>query len=251
MATFVHRLALALRLINSATGQPVQYIGASLYKDKKPIHPIVKNGSVVILLEENKEKSDFTLDINILGYEPKTVNVIFSKLDKQLPILDIPLLPNEKCPDRINLHFLDGVLPEITEIDAVRTGESPCLIREWDARKKLLTVFNPHRLNMDGICYALVDIDRESYEVFRIVKRVSDTVFKIDRPLQTEFKNYFPICPVVLGETYSDNRYMLRLPDDSSKPKWIVRRVCGETVSFETIDPTAKPPPDEAYGGDE
>ena len=142
-------------------------------------------------------------------------------------------------------------MPGITAVDTVRAGESPCLIREWDARKKLLTIFNPHKLNLDRTYYALVDPDKEVYEVFRIVKRISDQVFKLDRPLEMEFKNYFPICPVILGSVGPGDNYSLRVQNDSSHSRWIVRKVCGETASFETLDPTAKPPPGDILGGDE
>lgn len=248
--TFSHRLALALRLINSATGLPISYAGAALYADNKALRPIAKEDGLVILLDDGEKNNDFTLALSVPGYEPKTVKVDFSKIDKRLPIMDIHLLPNENCKSPFKFHNLDGFLPGITAVDAVRASDSPCLIREWDQRKKLLTVFNPHRLNLDRAWYALVDPNKETYEVFGIVSRISNTVFKIDRPLNTEFKNYFPICPVILGETAESGSYKLRLPDDSSHPQWIVRKVCGEKVTFDTIDPTAKPPPDKFFGGD-
>lgn len=249
--TFCHRLALAIQLLNTATGQPIGSTGTIVYKDKKPIKPLLKQNGVILILSEGDFGESYELDIEAYGCEPKTIKVKTSELNKQFPIITVHLLPKYGFSSPFACHSLDGVADNITEVDAVRAGENSCLAREWDSRKKLLTVFNPHRLNLDRIWYALVNPDTQSYEVFQIVKRVSDTVFKLDRPLQSEIKNYFPISPLVLGEAASDGSYMLRLPDDSSHPKWIVRKVCGEAVSFETVDPTAKPPPDDALGGDE
>lgn len=249
--TFSHRLGLAIRLLDTTTGIPVRSAAATLRKDGEIIRPLAKGDGMIVFLEGNEARTDFELGIEITGFEPKTVMVKFSELDKTLPQLDINLLPGDGYQSRFPCHRLDGELSGITEVDTVRANDSPCLIREWDARKKLLTIFNPHRLNLDRTLYALVDPDREVYKVFSIVKRISDQVFKIDRPLEMEFKNYFPICPVILGAVGPGDNYLLRVPDDSSHPKWIVRKVCGEVVTFETVDPTAKPPPDDETGGDE
>lgn len=249
--TFSHRLMLAIQLINTTTGQPIGFAGSAVYKDKKPIQPLIKQDGVILLISNEDFGESFELDIRAYGCEPKTITVNTSELNRQLPMLTVHLLPKTDFGSPFKCVGLDGFTEGITEVDAVRAGESSCLAREWEPRKKLLTVFNPHRLNLDRMWYALVDPDTQTYEVFQIVKRISDTVFKLDRALKTEPKNYFPICPLILGEASSNGSYMLRLPDDSSHPKWIVRKVCGEAVSFETLDPTAKPPPDDSTGGDE
>lgn len=216
-----HRLGLALRLVDTTTGRAIADRALALRRDGKEIHPMVKGDGVLVLLDQ--ERADFDLEVSVPGYEGRQLRVSYAQLDPGLPRLDLHLIPGPDYRSRYPCLTLEGELPGITGVDAVKAGESPCLIREFDPRKKLLTVFNPHKLELDRVWYALVDPDQETYEVFSVVRRVSDQVYKLDRALETPFKNYFPICPLVFGGIGPGDRYRLRVRDDGTQARWMVR----------------------------
>ncbi|MPN02466.1 hypothetical protein SDC9_149682 [bioreactor metagenome] len=121
-------------------------------------------------------------------------------------------------------------------VQAVKLGESPCVMREFDERKRVITVFNPHRLALDSLDYAVVDPEKERFEAFRVTKRLTDQTFKIGRRLERGFGSHFPICRVVHGSVQPDGSYLLRVPNSSGDARWIIRLQRGEEELFRTVD---------------
>lgn len=236
MAAFVvnHRLALALRLLDTASGRPVSDRNLSLRRDGKPVHPMVKDDGTLVFMDE--DRTDFELEVRAGGFEPRTVRVCYGELDARLPMLDVQLIPGAGYRSRFPCFSLEGTLPGISALDAVKAGESPCLIREVDPRRKQITIFNPHKLALDRGWYGLVDPDGETYEPFSVVKRVSDQVYRIDRVLETPFKTYFPVCPLVFGGVGPEGAYCLRVRDDTDRARWIVRYVTPSGAAFKAVD---------------
>lgn len=233
--TIVHRLGLALRLIDTTTGFPIQDRAVQLKWDGQPVHPMFRTDGSMIFV--NQERRDFRLDIALPGFESRQLEVSYKDLDPGTLLLELHMIPS---PDYNRSRFpclgLSGELPGIEALDAVRAGESPCLIREMDPRKKIVTLFNPHKLELNRTWYALVDPDRGVYEPFAVVRRLNDQQYKLNRALEMEFRNYFPICPLVFGGTGPGDRYRLMVQDNAAASRWIVRWVVGGTPHFETLD---------------
>lgn len=216
-----HRLNLLLRLSDTTTGKPVSANELMLFADGKLLHPAERERGTLIFTE--LERNDFELTVKSRSFEPYTLPIRFSELDAKIPEADIQLVPS--CSNSVPAPCisLEGRMPGISELTAVRFGDNSCLIREFEPRKRIITVFNPHRLELNRTDYALVDPERQSFEVFRIVKRIDDCTFKIDRVLESSFTNYFPIVPILFGITMDGGNYILRVRDDSASMKWLVR----------------------------
>lgn len=233
-AEFRHSLDLALRLIDTTTGRALAGRGLELRRDGKPVRPLEKEDGYLVLLGQGRQ--DFDLSVALRGYEPRQVRVEYAALDKALPLLELHLIPGKGYAPGVPCFSLEGTFPGITALDAVRAGDSACLIREFDPRKRLMTLFNPHKLELDRTFYALVDPDRETYEPFRLVKRIDFQVHKTDRVIQTQFGSYFPVCPIIFGGTGPDGSYRLRVRDNAAQARWIVRWEAGGQTFFQTVD---------------
>lgn len=233
-AEFRHSLDLALRLVDTATGRVLAGRDLELRRDGRRVRPLEKEDGYLIFLGEGRR--DFDLSVRLRGYEPRQVRVAYAALDKALPLLELHLIPGKDYAPGVPCFSLEGTCPGITALDAVRAGDSACLIREFDPRKRLVTLFNPHKLELDRTFYALVDPDRETYEPFRLVKRIDFQVYKTDRVIETRFGNYFPVCPMVFGGADPDGGYRLRVRDETAQARWIVRWEAGGQTFFQTVD---------------
>ena len=117
------------------------------------------------------------------------------------------------------------------------------MIRSFNPRRGLLTLFNPHHLNMDRVFYALVDPDREVYEALKIEARISDTQFLLADKLNMEFGSHFPVSRRVFGMVQEDGTYLMRLALHGDDPRWVVRCRAGEREWFQTVDTKSLPEP--------
>lgn len=244
---FTHSLDLALRLVDTTSGRGVSGGGMTVRVDGKPVRFGEKGGGLLIF--QNLGTRRFRLEIASPAFEPAEREVDLDALGKGLPLLEIHLIPGAGYPGAAEFLTLEGTLSGIQELSAVRVGDNACLIREFDPRKRLVKLFNPHHLALDRVLYALVDPDNGRYEPFRIVRTVDDQTIKTDRVLETVFRNYFPINPMVLGKCGSDGRYCLRVRDDGTACKWLVRWEERGTVRFRTVDFRQEPNPRLEEGG--
>lgn len=234
-----HSLGLALRLVDTTTGQSIAGTGTTFLWNGTPIHPQRRNDGWFIFFAF--EEPEITLTITPLLFVPATIVIRKSELSPTLPTLEYHMIPNDTFSRQVPCHTLTDTMDGLTAIDCVRANDSPCLIREFDTRKKLITIFNPHHLELERIHYALVNPDNNTFESFQIVKRISDNVFKIDRPLTMEFGNYFPICPLVFGQVVQEGRFLLTVRDNHKLARWIVRFTTGDTSQFRLVDFHAPP----------
>ena len=244
---FTHRLELALRLVDTTSGRNISGRDVEVYADEKQIHFQEKND--LILVFQGFEKRNFCLKIRSRIYEAAQQKVDLDQLNPNMPLLELHLLPSKDYPGETEFLSVEGVLPGIRELSAVRMGDNTCLIREFDPRRKLVKIFNPHRLSLDRVRYALMDPDNNLYEPFRIARQVDDQTIKIDRGLEMSFRNYFTITPQVVGLTKPDGTYCLRMRDDGEEAKWLVRWGTEEEAQFRVIDFRVTPHP-RLEGGD-
>ena len=244
---FTHRLELALRLVDTTSGRNISGRDVEVYADEKQIRFQEKND--LILVFQGFEKQSFCLKIRSRIYEAVNQEVDLDQLSQTMPLLELHLIPSKDYPGGTEFLCVEGVLPGIREVSAVRMGDNACLIREFDPRRKMAKIFNPHRLSLERVQYALMDPDNNRYEPFRIVKQIDDQTIKIDRGLEMSFRNYFPITPEVFGMTHPDGTYCLRVRDDGSEAKWLVRWGTEEGTQFRVIDFRVTPHP-KLEGGD-
>ena len=233
-AVFSFQLDLLLRLIDTTTGTLVTEKIVSLFRNGKRVSAMTKETGQYLFLNTGRE--DFELTVRVAGFEEKRQVVTYETLDQKLPSIDLHLIPSAQSPAGARCHTLEGTIEGISSIDAARSSNSACHAKEFDERKRILKVFNPHHLEMDHIYYALLNLETGEYERFEIVKRISDQEYKISKRLEKEFESHFPISRIVFGEVYPGGRYLLRLPDDSRDARWLVRMTVNDEDRFYTIN---------------
>lgn len=244
---FTHRLDLAVRLVDTTSGRGISAKNMEVCIDKSPVRFGEKGSGMLIL--QNLEKRRFQLEIRSSAYERVEREVDLDALGKGLPLLELHLIPGPGYPGTDQFQTLEGTLPGIQNLSAVRVGDNACLIREFDPRKRLLKLFNPHHLALDRVWYALVDPDQGCYEPFQILRMLDDQTVKTDRVLETEFRNYFPISPTVMGAWGEDGKYCLRVRDEGTACKWLVRWEEDGAAKFRTVDFRQEPHPHLEEGG--
>ena len=217
---FTYSLKLALRLVDTTTGKEVTGYGLEIRMDGAAERFTLKGG---VLIFQELEKRAFQMEVSTFAYEPVSMPVDLDTLDKNLPMIEIHLIPSDGHPGRMELLMMKGTFPGIEELCAVRMQDNVCMIRDFDPGKRLMKIFNPHRLALDRVFYALVDPDEKVFESFRILRVEDDQIAKIDRVLETRFRNYFPVTPVVFGQVRPDGSYCLRVRDDWENAQWLVR----------------------------
>ncbi|MCL1823005.1 MAG: hypothetical protein FWG44_02260 [Oscillospiraceae bacterium] len=236
VSKITHRLDLCLQLIDTSVSKTITG-GVRVKINGKDFIPRKDADGNFIFLELEQPRQDFELEITANGYETKTIQVNYGELDEALPYIKTHMLPGEKYFPEFPCFTLKGVLTGIIELDAVKIVQNPCLIKEYDVRKRLLTVFNPYKLLFDSVYYAAVAAEDEEYEPFIIEKNVSETLLKIKEPLEKPENAYQNriIAARVIGKTEKNN-YLLRVRKESGKAKWLVRFVTKKGEFFQTTD---------------
>jgi hypothetical protein len=229
-----HTVALALRLSDATDGKNIEYDIRFLI-DGKPRLPLPKPGGHFIFFAEDLPEEGFDLDVRASGYVPTTRRVLLEAPGIGPPLLRLDMIPEENPLRGARFGTLAGKRKGLVAIDAVRLGEQTCFAKEFDARKRMLTIYNPYRLALDRTRYALVNREALQYEPFVVESGVSDEAFKIDHPLVSSV-SAAPIAPVVSGLVRADGEYLLRVRDESSDNRFIVRFTEAEGERFAFVD---------------
>ncbi|MEG0779414.1 MAG: hypothetical protein RR426_02325 [Oscillospiraceae bacterium] len=229
-----HRLDLAVHLLDTTTGRPVPCNAVRFSRNGDTLRPLEKERGLGIF--PGLGRYDFTLRLDSHSYEDWEIPVSYETLDEKMPLLEVQLIPISDSHTPVPCLGIEGVLPGISGLTAVRVGDSACFIRGFEPPKKQLTLFNPHHLDLERTHYALVNPNTEAYERFQISRILDDGSIEIDRILEMEFENNFPIAPVVFGKTRADGSYLLRVRDFSAAARWLVSYRWREQTYFQTVD---------------
>lgn len=226
--TIVHRLCMVLRLVDATTGKNISGKYARVYADDKPQAFLEKLEGMLLFREIEPER--FTLRICADGYDPVQRTVDLKELDEHMPLLEVALIPSDQHRGGLPLVVLNGTLKGIEDLYAARHRADNCWVRLFDKRSKVLNVFNPNRLMLDGLLYAVVDEKEPCAQPFRIVKCLDDEHLQLDRDLTMTLQSYCSVSPVVSGRCEADGSYCLKLRQDDLNANWIV----GWTVDGQT-----------------
>lgn len=229
-----HGLDLLVRLIDTTMGTAVSGRELSFLYNGKQVFPLVKDDGSYAFTGIGRD--DFELSVSAFGYEEKKLTVSFETLEARLPALELHMIPNRYYAASKPCFTMEGRLPGLASIDAVKIGDNPCFIREFDERKRIIKIFNPHLLEMKHVHYAVVNPDEETYEAFELKDRISDQSYKTNKKLEKEFSSNYPICRVVFGAVRADGQYLLRVRDSSGDARWIIRFIADGKEKFQTVD---------------
>ena len=229
-----HKLDLLLSLINTTTGVEITDRDLYIERNGEKLNFMSKGDGNLIFINIGRE--NFTLKVKVKGFFEKTVPVIYEELDPALPVLEVHMIPNDYYEITKPCHTLAGMQKGIISIDAVKMSYGSCQTKGYDERKLIINIFNPHRIEMKNVFYAIVNLEKGEYEVFEIVKRVSDEALEIKRKLEKKFSNYHPISKIVFGDVSKEGNFLLKVAKDSGNVKWIVRFTFKEQEIYKVVD---------------
>lgn len=232
-AVINHRLDLAIRLIDTTTGTAISERNVQFQRDGQVMYMVFKGGGTYICINETRD--NFSLQITIYGYEESIVAIDYSKLDEHMPLKDVYMIPKENNPGTTVLS-LQGVRKGISDIQGVNVSSTFVFLQEYDERKRILSLFNPHHIDMDHVYYGVVHGEKEDYENIQVVKMKSDSSIKINPGLQEEFKMNDPVQRVIFGTTREDGSYLLRVPDNAQQAIYLVKYTVDGMSHYKKVD---------------
>ncbi len=227
------RLDLLVRLIDTTTGAVVEERNVRFLRDKEQIRPIPRGSGNYVFLNSGRE--DFTLTVNARGYDICRKAVSYESLDRQMPIMEVFLIPSENTTGQPVLTF-SGRLSGMESIQAVSLGASRCCISEFDERRRIMKLFKTHRSGMDDIYYGLIHLKEGSFEPFEVVKEITADSVKVKEPLKEPFSVNSPIARIIFGRVTEEGDYVLRVRDDMERLVYMVRYVQEGSEKFKILD---------------
>lgn len=231
-ATIHYQLDLALRLIDTVTGRViteknVQFLGLSSEKKAIP-----RGGGLYLFLNTGRE--DFDFEIHVYGYEPQQIRITYPRKEEWLPIREVYLLPLDN-PILERTLTLRGMLSGIEEIEAVSLTDVSCCIKEFDARKRIMTILNQRNQRFHHIHYGLVNRERTAYEHFELEKELSLQSLKCKRTLEKPSFINQPITRVIFGQVNAQGEYLLKVMKEE-QAQYLVRFVVNGEVFYQMVD---------------
>ena len=231
-ATIHHRLDLALRLVDSVTGKVIEERSVRFLTQSPEKTAIPRGAGLYLFLNCGRE--DFEMEVHVYGYEPQKIEISYPKEEEQLPIREVYLLPLDN-PVKENVLTLRGRLPGIEEIEAVSLTDANCCIKEFDARKRIMTVLNQKNIRFHHTHYGLLNRERTAYEHFEVEKEISAQAIKCKRKLEREFFINQPVVRVIFGQTAAQGDYVLKVKNEEMA-QYLVRFVVDGKEFFQRVD---------------
>ena len=230
-----YRLDLLVRIMDATTGQPVEDSSIRFYKDDKIISGSGRGEGCYIFL--NSGRDNCLMRIEVYGFEPRTMVVDYEKLEPRLPSIDVFLIPSEKLRRGAELRVLRGRLSGLETVEALHPGRSATSIREFDPKRRIMTVFSPNRrVDLTRQYYGLLHADKSTFEVLDIKEEISDNKVRLRQPIQEEFSPNAPLCAVIFGQVEDDGSYMLAVRDDGKDLTYLVKYIVNGEKKFKKID---------------
>ena len=227
-----HKLDFAIRLVNTVNGKVVEEYDVKFITGCTGLKAIPKPGGMYLFL--NVEHDNFELDIHVYGYEAQKIKIERSKLEGNMPIREVYLIPLE-TPIRENLLTLRGTLSGIEEIEAVSLFDTHYCIKEFDARKRIMSVLNQRNVRFQHIHYGLINRERTEYEHIEVEKEISTQEIKCKKNLEKEYYINQPIARVIFGQINNEEEYLLRVVNDE-KVNYLVRYVMNGKTFYQVVD---------------
>lgn len=231
-ATIHHKLDLAIRLVNTVTGKVVDEYNTKFITNLNGIKAIPKQSGMYLFLNIGSE--EFDMEIHVYGYEPQKVQIRLSEYQGIMPIREVYLLPLD-TPTGEEFLTLRGKVSGIEEIEAVSLSDTNCCIKEFDAKKRIMSVLNQRNIRFHHTHYGLVNREKTAYEHFLLEKEISSQEIKCKQKLEKEFFINQPIARVIFGQIKHQGEYLLRVMNDENA-KYIVKYVVDGQTYYQAVD---------------
>jgi len=229
------RLDLLIRLQDTTTGLSVGERGVKFIFNGEEIRPTSRGFGNYILINHGRENG--LMQIDVYGFEPFKVEVDYEALDEGLPTVDAFLIPSENENSGPKMLSLSGTLGGLSSLECIHPGRPLSGIREFDPKKKIMTIYAPNRrMNMIHSYYGLYHSEEDTYESIEIVEQLENNKVRLRDPLQEEFTVNAPICRRIFGRVDEDGRFLLRVRDDGKRQTYLVKYVVDGEVRYKSVD---------------
>ena len=229
------RLDLLIRLQDTTTGLSMDMRTAKFILGDKEIRPKYRGDGNFILIDHGRENNP--MQVILSGYEPYEIYIDYDKLDENLPTADVFLIPSESRKAGKELLSLSGKRKGLSSLECIHPGRPLSGIREFDVKKKVMTMYAPNRrMNMVHSYYGLLNTEEGNYEPIEIVEQTENNKVRLRDVLQKEFAVNAPICRRIFGTVKEDGSYLLRVRDDGKKQTYIVRYIIDGEERFKSVD---------------
>lgn len=230
------RLGLLIWLLDTTTGAAVEENNVQFFADGKQIRPEARGQGSFVLI--NTERTDFCLETHVYGFEKDVSYVRYEELDDRIPTCVVFLIPSEKNAKGDTVTSIFGNLPFLECLEAVDPTRVTCRSSDFTEKTRKMTVIKQagRLLEMDYGHYALLQADGKRYEKINVSETDAVSKITLKEPLKMPFSVNAPICRVVYGKTDSDGNYLLRVRDDATGIKLLVRYTVKGKTYFQQID---------------
>lgn len=229
------KLELMLRLMDATTGIAVDERNIQFLKDDKVLKAHARDEGCYVFIGDSRENG--LMQMKVYGYEPKTIHVEYEHLDPILPSIDVFLIPSENRRRGETLLTLTGRLSGLEAVEALHPGRPVTSIREFDAKRCIMTVLSPNRrIHFENLGYGIVNVEQGSFEDIEITEELTDKKVRLRRPLEESYSPNAPICRIIYGQVEEDGSYILRVRDDGKNLKYLVKYIRDGTTGYKQID---------------
>lgn len=236
-ASVIHaRLGLLIRLVDTSTGAAVEEREIQFLADGERVRPAPRGNGCFVFI--NTERTDFRLTVQVVGFESYSTDVRFEELDDRIPTCDIFLIPSERNAKGESVIGIFGNLPLLEALEAVDVNRPLCRFSDFTEKTRKMTVIKQagRVLDMDYGHYGLLAADGKSYEKIVVSGMDRNQALILKEPLAQPFTVNAPISRVVFGSVNDNGDYLLRVRDDSTNLRYLVRYIVSGEVRFQEVD---------------
>ncbi len=229
------RLDLLLTLKDATTGLPVQERDVRFRRNDEVVFAHSRGEGSFVFINVGRENG--LMQIDAYGFEPKNLKVDYETIDPVLPNIDVFLIPSENTRRGESILTLSGQLSGLEAVEAIHPGRPVTSIREFDKKKRIMTVFQPNRrVNLTEIYYGLYNVEKGTFEDLEVRDELPGKKVRLKKTLEEEFTLNSPICRIVFGQVEEDGTFILRVRDDGKNLKYLVKYIVDGETRYKEID---------------
>ncbi len=231
------KIDLVLRLIDTTTGAAVNEMNVKFIEDGCEVKPLYKGDGTFIFINKGRDRT--LMHIRAYGYEDIDVDVNYEELDIRTPTCDVFLIPSEKVIRGEPVLGIFGTLPSLGSIDAINLTRPVCSLNEFDAKKKLMSVFSfvaGKKITLDDVYYAIASTDEKSYERIVVTDQSGDNKVVLKDLITSEIKPNRKIYRLQYGNVDKAGRFIFRVRDNATELKYLLRFTVGDETYFRRLD---------------
>jgi hypothetical protein len=231
------RLDLLLTIEDATTGKSIMDRGIRFRIGDDFVNAHSRGEGNYIFLNIGRENRLMRIDVP--GYEPQKLEVNYEMLDPVMPALDVFLIPSENTGAGEPVLSLKGKLSGLETVEAVHPGRGVSVIREYDPKKRIMTLLQGGRRvgSLTNNRYGIYNAELKEFEKLDIAEVISEKKIRLKTTLEREYPANSPICRIICGQVdREDGSYILRVRDDGSDLKYLVRYTAGGKTGYRFID---------------